>query len=113
MNSLSHVQAGNRYPEAQGPNKCNFFDMTADGIASMLNNYSEHYYETNKKMTHGSADAGSNLIEFEESDSDTSSKTRIPVDESTEYLHVMLTSGQDQCSTAEMTDVLNCLHSMK
>lgn len=107
INSLSQAQGSKLYPDVHAPNQCNFFDMTANGIASMLNNYNEHYHATVEKQDKNSDNNGN--IEYEESDSDINSLGPIPMDESTEYLHIMVTSGEDQCSKAKMPDVLEKL----
>ena len=68
--------------------------MVSNGIVAMLNNYHEHCDIPN--------------------DSEISSDEEIKSgDDTTEYLHIMLTSGQDQCSRASLPDVLQLLTKMK
>ena len=47
------------------------------------------------------------------SDEEIKSEKKLKVDDTTEYLHIVLTSGQDQCSRASLSDVLKLLTKMK
>ena len=70
--------------------------MTANGIASMLNNYNEIY--VNKKLSkHPSLDINQSV---------SNSVLEKIADDSTHYLHIILSSGVDQASRAALKDVL-------
>lgn len=62
----------------------------------MLNNYEEHY-----RSQVGRSEESSDSQEY------------FDLDETTDYLHITLTSGQDQCSRAAMPDVMGILSRMK
>lgn len=94
---MKNSGVGKLYPNASGPNQCNYYDMMANGTASILENYESFVAENDSQKD----EFYRNGSIHEESS------------EKIEYLHIILTGGSDVCSKATIKDVFKLNHIMR